>query len=184
MCVLNAIIRLKPLEDSDREQFILDSQTAFMCGAAGQCRVKDAHFEPDGPGVSRQAIEASIDAKNAEAYRIVLGDIKLGGAVLHMDGNGRGCVEMLFVTPMAHDCGIGSAAWQAIEQLHPEVRVWETVTPYSEKRNIHFYVNRCGFRIVEFFNSCFPNPFDDGRAKAESDCEYDDVFRLEKVMQP
>ena len=29
--------------------------------------------------------------------------------------------------------------------LHPEVKVWETVTPYFEKRNIHFYVNRCGF---------------------------------------
>jgi len=36
--------------------------------------------------------------------------------------------------------------------LHPEVRVWETVTPYFEKRNIHFYVNRCGFQVVEFWN--------------------------------
>lgn len=27
-----------------------------------------------------------------------------------------------------------------------------TITPYFEKRNIHFYVNRCGFHIVEFWN--------------------------------
>lgn len=28
----------------------------------------------------------------------------------------------------------------------------EPITPYFEKRNIHFYVNRCGFHIVEFWN--------------------------------
>ncbi len=27
-----------------------------------------------------------------------------------------------------------------------------------ETRSIHFYVNRCGFHIVEFFNSCHPDP--------------------------
>ena len=26
------------------------------------------------------------------------------------------------------------------------------MTPYFEKRNIHFYVNRLGFHIVEFWN--------------------------------
>ena len=36
--------------------------------------------------------------------------------------------------------------------------MWETVTPYFEKRNIHFYVNRCGFQIVEFYNSHHPDP--------------------------
>ena len=36
--------------------------------------------------------------------------------------------------------------------MHPEIKVWETITPYFEKRNIHFYVNRCGFHIVEFWN--------------------------------
>ena len=28
--------------------------------------------------------------------------------------------------------------------MHPEIRVWETITPYFEKR--------CGFHIVEFWN--------------------------------
>ena len=50
------------------------------------------------------------------------------------------------------------AAWCEVERLHPEVKVWETVTPYFEKRNIHFYVNRCGFQIVEFYNSHHPDP--------------------------
>ena len=28
----------------------------------------------------------------------------------------------------------------------------------ASKRNIHFYVNRCGFHIVEFFNEKHPDP--------------------------
>lgn len=31
-------------------------------------------------------------------------------------------------------------------------------TPYFEKRNIHFYVNQCGFKIVEFFNEYHRDP--------------------------
>ena len=37
---------------------------------------------------------------------------------------------------------------------------WETITPYFEKRNVHFYVNKCGFHIVEFFNEHHPDPHD------------------------
>ena len=69
-----------------------------------------------------------------------------------------------------------------VEKLHPEVAVWETVTPYFEKRNIHFYVNRCGFHIVEFFNSHHPDP-DDPEAGKEMDEQFPDgVFRFEKKM--
>lgn len=182
MCILTTIIRLKPLEDNDREQFILDSQEAFRHGAAGECRVRDVYYESDGLGVSRQTIEASIDEMDAEAYRIIIGDIKLGGAVIKLDGSDRGCVDMLFVSPRAHDCGIGSAAWEAIENLHPHVRVWETVVPCCEKQNINFYVNRCGFHIVELLNSRCPNPYYDYKARTAAEREYDDVFRLEKVM--
>ena len=36
--------------------------------------------------------------------------------------------------------------------MYPKTKTWETCTPYFERRNIHFYVNVCGFHIVEFFN--------------------------------
>ena len=35
--------------------------------------------------------------------------------------------------------------------MYPQVKEWETITPYFEKRNIHFYVNKCGFQIDEFW---------------------------------
>ena len=64
-------------------------------------------------------------------------------------------LDLLFVAPKLHGRGIGQAAWRAVERLHPEIRVWETCTPYFEKRNIHFYVNRCGFHIVKFVRDRF-----------------------------
>ena len=39
------------------------------------------------------------------------------------------------------------SAWQAVEALLPEIVVWETLTPYFEMRNIHFYVNKFGFQL-------------------------------------
>lgn len=34
-----------------------------------------------------------------------------------------------------------------------DIKKWETVTPYFDKRNIHFYVNKLKFHIIEFYNS-------------------------------
>ena len=73
-----------------------------------------------------------------------------------------------------------------VERLYPETRVWETCTPYFEKRNIHFYVNRCGFHIVEFFNSHHPDPHDPETGEMNDyggeDGGFDGMFRFEKQM--
>lgn len=66
--------------------------------------------------------------------------------------------------------------------MHPEVKVWETMTPYFETRNIHFYVNRCGFHIVEFFNSHHSNPNDPDMADEGSETRDEGMFRFEKRM--
>ncbi len=150
-------IELLPLEQSDREQFIKDNQEAFNYGALEEFGRRDEHFEEDGEIISRETIEKSIDS--GEAYRIMQDGKPVGGVVIRISGT-HGDLDLLFVSPKAHSKGIGYAAWCAVEKLHPEVTVWETVTPYFEKRNIHFYVNRCGFHIVEFFNSHHPDPND------------------------
>ena len=54
--------------------------------------------------------------------------------------------------------GIGTNIWRALETLYPDTEVWETCTPYFEKRNIHFYVNVCGFHIVQYFHKTYPMP--------------------------
>ena len=171
---------LMPLEASDRNQFILDNQEAFNFGALEEFGLRDDHFEEEGEIISWETIEQSIDG--GEAYRIVLDDQPVGGVIIKVDGN-RGDLEILFVSPRVHSKGIGYAAWCAVEKLHPEVKVWETVTPYFEKRNIHFYVNRCGFHIVEFYNSHHLDPNDPDTAEQMEEQFPDGMFRFEKVMK-
>ena len=91
-------------------------------------------------------------------------------------------LDLLFVSPNAHSKGIGTAAWKCVESLYPETKVWETCTPYFEKRNIHFYVNKCGFHIVEFFNGLHPDPRDPETGYAADFEDGGEMFRFEKVM--
>ncbi len=174
-------VTLSPLSPDDREQFILDNQEAFLYGATQEFGMRDGHFEEDGQIISRATIEASIDGQGNEAYRIMDHGEIVGGLVLHIDPEPHGGeLELLFVSPRAHSKGIGQAAWRCVEELHPEVRVWGLVTPYFEKRNIHFYVNKLGFHIVEFFNSHHPDPNElDSNDNAS---EKDEMFRFEKVV--
>ncbi len=172
-----ANVILAPLEEGERNQFILDNQEAFRYGAMEEFGLRDDHFEEDGEIISRQTIEASIDG--GTAYRIIHNGEKVGGVVVKLEGT-RGDLDLLFVAPGVHSKGIGYAAWRAIEMLYPEVEIWQTCTPYFEKRNIHFYVNRCGFHIVEFFNEKHPDPHAPEGGKGE---DFDAMCRVEKVMK-
>lgn len=172
MHTLKDIVTLSALQARHRERFIRENQRAFYYGAMEEFVGRDDRFKTDEEIISRETIEECLDADGAEAYEIMVGDAMVGGLVLHTETDDKGVLDLLFIVPHAHSCGIGQSAWREVERLHPEIRVWETVTPYFEKRNVHFYVNRCGFHIVVFFNSHHADPHGgDG-----------DMFRFEKVV--
>lgn len=173
------MIELKPLLPSDTEQFIADNQEAFNYGALQEFGIRYEHFEEDGQIISRTTIEQSIEG--GEAYRIMKDGKPVGGLILKVNGD-HGDLEILFVSPKEHSKGIGYEAWCEVEKRHPEVKVWETVTPYFEERNIHFYVNRCGFHIVEFFNSHHPDPNEPEMTEHDDGQFPDGMFRFEKMM--
>ena len=174
-------IKLMLLKSEDREQFILDNQEAFNYGALEEFGLRYNHFEEGEQIISRKTIEQSID--NGEAYRIMHNNKAVGGVIVSVEGE-KGDLEILFTSPSEHSKGIGYAAWCEVEKLHPEVKVWETVTPYFEKRNIHFYVNRCGFKIVEFYNSHNPDPNEPDYDEMNIDDQFpDEMFRFEKVIE-
>ena len=180
-----ATITLARLTDNDREQFILDNQRAFKYGAMEEFGVRDDHLEEGGEIISRKTIEESIDG--GVAYRIREAGAIVGGLVLKIDEETQhNELELLFVNPEVHSKGIGQAAWREVERLYPETRVWETCTPYFETRNIHFYVNKCGFHIVEFFNRFHPDPRDPetGEVNDYGECgDSDGMFLFEKRMR-
>ncbi len=170
-------VNLVELQADDINQFIRDNQEAFKYGAMEEFGLRDSHFEEDGEIISRETIEKSIN--EGKAYRITCDGKIVGGLVLRIDGL-KGNLDLLFVSPKVHSKGIGYSAWCKVEEMYPEIEIWETCTPYFEKRNIHFYVNRCGFHIVEFFNEKHPDPNEEHEEKSD---DYDGMFRFEKRIR-
>ncbi len=174
-------VTLVPLTPEDREQFILDNQESFKFGAVEEFGLRDDHIDEDGEIISRETIEGCIYHPENETYRIVADGKSVGGVILKIDKETHhNHLEILFISPKAHSRGIGYGAWLAVEALHPETRVWETCTPYFEKRNIHFYVNKCGFSIVEFFCEYNFDPHMPPEANEEGP---DEMFRFIKIMK-
>ena len=178
-------VTLVPLQMEDREQFILDNQWAFKHGALMEFGKRDDHIDDDGEIISRKTIQRCIDAPDNETYRIVVDGKAVGGVILSIDKEThRNHLEILFVLPEEHSKGIGYGAWQAVEALHPETKVWETCTPYFEKRNIHFYINKCGFHVDQFWCEYYQpdHPMTD-KEERDPDEGPDEMFRFVKVMK-
>jgi predicted acetyltransferase len=146
-------IALVPIKENDREWFIKDIQKAFTAAATEEYGLSEGEVIPE------KDIEESMDAKGAETYYITANGKIVGGTVVVNDKKRhRNFLDLLFINQAYQSKGIGLAAWKKIEEMYPETMIWETRTPYFEKRNIHFYVNKCGFKAVEFFHSHHMDP--------------------------
>ena len=121
----------------------------------------------------------SLEDEGAEAYEAIDADgQRVGGAIISIDSaEHRGELSFLYVKVGVQSKGIGQAIWKAIEVLHPKIEVWETCTPYFDRRNIHFYINRLGFHAVEFFNEHHPDPH-----MPEQFDQEDGLFKFEKCV--
>lgn len=172
------LITLAEARTSDHASFKKELQDAFAVA------VVDAFGElPDGPIPSDEVLDAALDARDAVVLHILCDGRTVGGAVLRIDSETRrNSLDLFFLKVGEEGRGLGVKAWLAIEQRYPETISWQTHTPYFEKRNIHFYVNKCGFKIVEFFNSYHPDP---NRADEPDDFPGGgEAFQFEKVMKP
>lgn len=138
-------IQLLAIEDTDVANFKADIQESFQKGF-------EAYFgESKETILPEKDIDSTLQAKGAIAYKAIFDGKVLGGAVVTIDEETKhNHLSLLFVKYEAQGKGVGKAIWFNIEQLHPETAIWETCTPYFEKRNIHFYVNVCGFSIVKY----------------------------------
>ena len=130
-------------------------------------------------------MEEDFDTPDNITYNIICNNKKVGGAIVKINPKTqRNFLELFFIYAGCHSSGIGLAAWKAIEAQHPETQVWETVTPYFEKRNINFYVNKCGFHIVEFCNKHHRSHNEHYNQEWDKDIPgTEDFFVFEKIMK-
>lgn len=175
-------IQLTELQDWDREQFILDNQWSFKHGALYEFGERDNHIDSEGEIISHETIESCLNAECSAAYRIVCDGKNVGGVIVSINKETNiNELEILFVNPNEHSRGIGYGAWCEIERLYPETKIWQTCTPYFDKRNIHFYVNKCGFQIDEFWCEYFAPKHDE--PDKEHDEGPDEMFHFIKRMK-
>ena len=159
-------------------QFISDLQEAFSFALKKDSQVT-APFPP------QEEIKAALRNPENDAYHFLADGEKIGGAIVkYLAQEKRAFLELFFILPQKHSKGLGRQAWQTLEEKYPQAEAWELVTPYFEKRNIHFYVNKCGFQIVEFVNPHHPpsNPHYQLQA-GENPLGRDEFFRFEKLIK-
>lgn len=159
----------------DLPRFRTELQEAFSVAVIEEFgSVSDGAVPPD------DVVIESCEAPGAEVLHILLDNQRVGGAVVAIDATTQhNSLDLFFVMAGVDGRGIGKDAWSAIEARYPKTKVWTTHTPYFEKRNIHFYVNKCGFKIVAYYHARHPDPHRPDQSSLPGD---GGMFRFEKVM--
>ena len=167
-------LKLIKLRNEDIKEFKKLMQESFQYGyesVYGKCKEQ---VLPD------KDIDENLNNPNSHAYEMIDNQEIVGGVIVTIDEKTNyNHLDFLFVKVGVQSKGIGQTIWKEIEKLYPNTKVWETCTPYFDKRNIHFYVNRLKFHIVEYFNEKNPD------YNRPLDCYEEDsgMFRFEKVMK-
>lgn len=144
---------LCPVRMEELKQYKLDMQEAFQKGFENKYGKTDQMVLPE------KDIDRSLNTEGVAVYKAVVDGEMAGGAVVVINEKTQhNHLDLLFVKYGTQSQGIGKKIWSELERLYPDTKVWETCTPYFEKKNIHFYVNVCGFHITEFFNEKHPMP--------------------------
>lgn len=138
---------------TDRGRFIENLQAAFR-RADGTNKFRD------------EDLPSLFDKTRATLLDIIADKEIVGGAVLTINAETKhNKLSLFFVEAGKRNSGIGFAAWQAIERLYPDTKVWYASTPWLDRRNVHFYLNKCGFVAFSIYG------------------EQDAYLAMEKVMR-
>lgn len=119
----------------------------------------------DGTFLRRYAL-----SKDSTSFKISMNGRVIGAVILWIDKlTHQNFLGNIFIDTNVESKGIGKMVWEFIEHEFPETKVWRTETPIYSRRNHHFYVNKCGFHVVQIKN---PKDIENGS------------YILEKVMNP
>ena len=154
-------VELVPTRYDERELFIENLQAAFR-----RADGTDKFHSEDLPRF--------FERTNAVLLNILADKQLAGGAVLILNyATQRNKLSLIFVNADRRNLGIGLAAWRVIEKLFPTTKVWETSTSWLDKRNLHFYLNKCGFNAVSIYSARHPVQYTDKEI----------YLALEKIMR-
>lgn len=94
----------------------------------------------------------SLD-NSSVAYKISKDNRIIGAVILRINKSTNiNILELLFVDSYLENKGVGKIIWDFIESEYPNTILWKAETPAFSHRNHHFYINKCGFHVVEVKN--------------------------------
>lgn len=121
-----------------------DSDTKYFLG--------DEKGGPDGYDTGEFLRRWAIHSPS-QSFKVLLEEKVVGAVIVWINENNENFLGNLFVDPNLQNQAIGLKIWKYIEMKYPNTKKWMTETPGYSKKNHCFYVNKCGFKIVEIRNS-------------------------------
>lgn len=164
------IIRLR---DEDIVDFKKYMQESFQYGYESVYGKDKTLVLPD------KDIDKSLNNAKCHSYEMIDDNNEIiGGVIVEINDDNINHLDFLFVRVGVQSKGIGQAIWKEIENIYSDTKIWKTCTPYFDKRNIHFYINKLKFKIVEYYNEKHPDP----NMPEDIYVEDDGMFEFEKEM--
>ena len=140
-------LKLQRLKKEEMDLFNKEDENAF--------HVHDRYF-PDGivPGASEDdrgeyELGKIIDDPKFTVLSIRDGDKFVGGAIVEDISNKIREIAIFFLIVDYQSKGIGKTALEMVESYFPDTRIFRLITPSNVVRNVVFYVNKCGYRVVK-----------------------------------
>ncbi|WP_246168192.1 GNAT family N-acetyltransferase [Paenibacillus antarcticus] len=147
---MNNLLSFSAIVEEDIEPLTLIMTRAFDEDA----RIHLGEGKTDGPeGYNNGEFlrKWALNTSNG-AYKILLDGELIGAYILWVNDNGNNYLGNIFIDSSIQNKGIGRQVWGAIERKYPDTLKWIAETPGFSKRNHNFYINKCGFRLVEILN--------------------------------
>lgn len=140
-------LKLQLLKKEEIDLFNKEDEKAFNV---------HARYFPDGivPGAAEDdrgeyELDKIINDEKFTVLVIKNGEKFAGGAIVEDMGNHISEIAIFFLTVEYQSKGIGRAALDMVEAYFTDTEVFHLITPSQVVRNTVFYVNKCGYHIVE-----------------------------------
>lgn len=99
-------------------------------------------------------------SQDITSYKISMHGNVIGAIILWINPTThQNYLGNIFIDTEVESQGIGKKVWEFVESEFPSTEIWQAETPIYSRRNHHFYVNKCGFHVVEIKN---PKSLEDG----------------------
>ncbi len=104
--------------------------------------------------ISERTVKYVLSKRRCLSFEVVENEKRLGGIILSLVHNGKHArIFLMFTKPELQNRGVATFLWNELREFMPGVKTWTANAPYFAVPAIHFLVNKCYFKVIQFTNS-------------------------------